>query len=207
MSPITGALPITLYWIAVLLLAAGCLATIGIAHWQRKNKIIAIAAALLAVDLVLVALPSPESPLGVTIAIGILSISIAVLGGGIATTYVLKLATRGLVRPGLFGGIIVTEPNRTAGGALRANAGEQHEVLRGGRTIGYLERFAVAATLMAGFAEAIAVIIATLVPGFSGSWYSASTCGVRTRSMRRGSMTISFAPSRSRFFIREAKTG
>ncbi|GHD49819.1 hypothetical protein D9V29_10915 [Mycetocola manganoxydans] len=160
MSPITGALPITLYWIAVLVLAAGCLAVIGVAHWQRKNKIIAIAAALLAVDLVLVALPSPESPLGVTIALGILSISIAVLGGGIATTYVLKLATRGLVRPGLFGGIIVTEPSRTAGGALRANAGEQHEVLRGGRTIGYLERFAVAATLMAGFAEAIAVIIA-----------------------------------------------
>ncbi len=160
MSPITGALPITLYWVAVLLLAAGCLATIGVAHWQRKNKTIAIAAALLAVDLVLVAIPSPESPLGVTVALGILSISIAVLGGGIATTYVLKLATRGLVRPGLFGGIIVTEPDRTASGALRANAGEQHEVLRGGRTIGFLERFAVAATLMAGFAEAIAVIIA-----------------------------------------------
>ena len=36
---------------------------------------------------------------------------------------------------------------------------------------------------------------------------AASTCGVRTRSMRRGSTTISFAPSRSRFFMREAKTG
>jgi hypothetical protein len=28
-----------------------------------------------------------------------------------------------------------------------------------------------------------------------------------TRSMRRGSMTMSFAPSRRRFFMREAKTG
>ena len=35
----------------------------------------------------------------------------------------------------------------------------------------------------------------------------ASTCGMRTRSIRRGSMTISFAPSRSRFFMREANTG
>lgn len=32
-------------------------------------------------------------------------------------------------------------------------------------------------------------------------------CGDRTRSIRRGSMTTSFAPSRSRRFIREAKTG
>ena len=159
MSPITGALPITLYWVAVLLLAVGCLAAIGIAHWRKKNRIIAIAAALLAVDIVLVAIPSPESPLGVSLALGVLAVAIAVLGGGIASTYVLKLATRGLVRPGLFGGIIVTEPERV-GGTLRANAGEQHEVLRGGRTIGYLERFAVVTTLIAGFPEAIAVIIA-----------------------------------------------
>jgi hypothetical protein len=158
-SPITGALPITLYWVAVLLLAVGCLATIGIAHWRKKNKIIAIAAGLLAIDLVLVAIPSPESPVGVSVALGILAIAIAVLGGGIASNYVLKLATRGLVRPGLFGGIIVTEPERF-GNSLRANAGEQHEVLRGGRTIGYLERFSVAGTLVAGFPEAITIIIA-----------------------------------------------
>ena len=160
MTQITGALPTTLYWVGVLVLATGCLATIGIAHWRRRNRIIAIAAGILALDLVVVAIPSPESPVGVTIALGILTLAIAVLGGGIATSYVLKLSTRGLVRPGLFGGIIVTEPNRTRGGALRADAGEQHEVLRGGRTIGYLERFAVAAALMAGFPEAIAALIA-----------------------------------------------
>ncbi|MET1051936.1 MAG: hypothetical protein ABWX65_04780, partial [Mycetocola sp.] len=62
--------------------------------------------------------------------------------------------------PGLFGGIIVTESARTPVGAVRAAAGEQHEVLRGGRTIGYLERFAVAATLMAGFPDAVVAIIA-----------------------------------------------
>ena len=33
------------------------------------------------------------------------------------------------------------------------------------------------------------------------------TCGERTMSMRRGSSTISLAPSRRRFFMREAKTG
>ncbi len=32
-------------------------------------------------------------------------------------------------------------------------------------------------------------------------------CGARTRSIRRGSSTISRAPARSRCFIRDAKTG
>ena len=53
----------------------------------------------------------------------------------------------------------------------------------------------------------IALMNATLEPGSTGRWKAASTCGLRTRSMRRGSATISFAPSRSRRFIREANTG
>jgi hypothetical protein len=53
----------------------------------------------------------------------------------------------------------------------------------------------------------MALITATLVPGASCRWYDASMWGVRTRSIRRGSTTISFAPSRSRRFIRDANTG
>ncbi len=48
---------------------------------------------------------------------------------------------------------------------------------------------------------------ATLVPGRSFKCCSASMCGVRTRSMRRGSATISFAPWRRRRFICDANTG
>ena len=51
------------------------------------------------------------------------------------------------------------------------------------------------------------LINATLVPGRSFKWCSAAMCGVRTRSMRRGSATMSFAPWRSRRFICEANTG
>ncbi len=53
----------------------------------------------------------------------------------------------------------------------------------------------------------MALTSATLVPGSSGRWYCACTCGDFTRSMRRGSATISLAPSRSRFFMRDANTG
>ena len=52
-----------------------------------------------------------------------------------------------------------------------------------------------------------AFISGTLAPGFKARWCAASTCGERTRSMRRGSQTISFAPSRSRCFICDANTG
>jgi hypothetical protein len=54
---------------------------------------------------------------------------------------------------------------------------------------------------------AIALTNATLEPGSSGRWSAASTWGLRTRSIRRGSATMSCAPSRSRLFMREAKTG
>ena len=54
---------------------------------------------------------------------------------------------------------------------------------------------------------AIALTKATFEPGSTGRWWAASTCGLRTRSIRRGSATIRLAPSRSRRFIRDAKTG
>jgi hypothetical protein len=53
----------------------------------------------------------------------------------------------------------------------------------------------------------IALTNATLVPGRTGRCSAASMCGERTRSMRRGSATMALAPARSRFFIRDAKTG
>ena len=53
----------------------------------------------------------------------------------------------------------------------------------------------------------IALTNATLVPGRTGRWKAASTCGERTRSIRRGSATITCAPARIRRFIRDANTG
>ncbi|MCY1173029.1 hypothetical protein D9M73_131780 [compost metagenome] len=52
-----------------------------------------------------------------------------------------------------------------------------------------------------------ALSMATLVPGRRAKWYSARACTESTRSMRRGSMTISRAPSRSRRLSWEANTG
>jgi len=78
-----------------------------------------------------------------------------VAGGDPVTRRILDIATHGQVREGDAGGILV----------FRSRAGEGtepglEEVLRGGTTIGYLERLAVVLSLLAGFPEAIAVVVA-----------------------------------------------
>ena len=51
------------------------------------------------------------------------------------------------------------------------------------------------------------LMTATLVPGCNCKKPDASMCAVLTKSILRGSTTMSLAPSRKRFFIREANTG
>jgi len=75
-----------------------------------------------------------------------------VLGGWPASQLVLALATRSTTEPSAHGGILVR--------ALTPEGVTTREVLRGGTTIGLLERFAAAGTIMAGFPEGLAVLIA-----------------------------------------------
>jgi len=144
-----------LYWITVIALAVATLGTVIVATWLKKNDLITIAAGLLSVDLVLAAFPVAGRPPTIGILLGVLSLAISVLGGGLAATYALRLATRGSVPSGIHGGILVAADDDDSD-----HTPPRHEVLRGGTTIGYLERVAVTASLIAGFPEAIAVIIA-----------------------------------------------
>jgi hypothetical protein len=74
-------------------------------------------------------------------------VALGVAGGGPAATLVLRAASRGSAREGANGGILVgDEPGR--------------EVLRGGTTIGYLERAVVVAAVLLGRAELLAALIA-----------------------------------------------
>src|SRR4051794_32524503 len=69
---------------------------------------------------------------------GVIAASVAVLGGGAVTTIVLALA----------------------GGVASVSARVQRDVLRGGAWIGALERLALLGTLIAGWPEGAAVIVA-----------------------------------------------
>lgn len=114
--------------------------------------------------------------------IAVLGGALAVFGGGPAAQLALNLATRGSVTPGAHGGILVSDAAEAQGAPLRgasapANAAGSaaaasdtgntdtavagtHEVLRGGAAIGVLERLCVVLGIVAGFPEALAIIIA-----------------------------------------------
>ncbi|RWZ46454.1 hypothetical protein ELQ90_13415 [Labedella phragmitis] len=141
-----------LYWIATVGFAAAALGATVLTTVLRRPPLITVAAVMLGVGILTVALPTPEPPLIVALLIGVTAFALAVLGGSPAASFALDLATHGSVSPGAHGGIIVDRggPNATA----------PREVLRGGLAIGYLERAAIAGALIAGYPEAIAIVVA-----------------------------------------------
>ncbi|MGN6429065.1 MAG: hypothetical protein ACTHMF_19780 [Leifsonia sp.] len=117
-----------------------------------RRPLVYVAVGLLALAFVLAALPQHPAPVVYRVLIGIVVLTLSVLGGGPAAQLVLALATRSTSVPGAHGGIVVHD--RVSG------AEETREVLRGGMTIGFLERFATTGAIMAGFPEALGVLIA-----------------------------------------------
>jgi hypothetical protein len=141
-----------LYWIATVGIAGTALGATVLTIMLRRPSFITVAAVLLGSGILTVALPTPEPPLIVAVLIGMTAFALAVLGGSPAASFALDLATHGSVSPGLHGGIIVDR-----GGPAAA---APREVLRGGLAIGYLERAAIAGALIAGYPEAIAIVVA-----------------------------------------------
>ena len=115
-----------------------------------------------------------------------LALALATIGGGPFAVLALRLATRGASRAGVHGGILIGEnsaqavpplapaspsrlgifrrrkdvPHGSPASPAQAMGTPAVEVLRGGTTIGVLERIAIAGSIVAGFPEAVAVIIA-----------------------------------------------
>ncbi len=100
--------------------------------------------------------PSPPGALGPLIALALALIG--VLAGGPIATLVLAAATRGGAPDGDHGGIIV--PVENASGSSARTKTTTREVLRGGLTIGYLERVIVVAAVLVGRWELLAGLIA-----------------------------------------------
>lgn len=125
---------------------------------RLANQLMVMLTALMAIAaLVTVLLPSipPTGP--ALLLLGSFVLVLAVIGGGPVASLVLSLATNGTVPQGVHGGIMIER--RPSGGSSQV-IGRPIEVLRGGTTIGVLERLALVAALYAGYPEAIAVIVA-----------------------------------------------
>ncbi len=143
------------YWAGVLVLVMTSLCCAAFTLRFPRRGLVYISAGALGAALLAVAVPGPPAPLIVKILLGLSVLALSVAGGGPASQLALALASRGSVAAGAHGGIVIDE-RITAENPF----GGTREVLRGGTTIGYLERFATAATIIGGFPEAIAVIVA-----------------------------------------------
>ena len=149
-------IPIIFWLLLVLALGAG-VAFAVLAFFRPERLMTWLAAGCLALTVAFAWVAGPGAPTALTVLIALAAAALGVFGGGPAAMLALQSATRGSVREGVFGGIVVTDETR---GASVTGATPTHEVLRGGTTIGVLERFAVVAAIVIGFPEALAVIVA-----------------------------------------------
>lgn len=151
----------------------------------RRPRLVIVSAAALLVGFVCRSFLDAPVPGWASVTIAVLGLGLATIGGGPVVQTTLDLATPGQ-RTGSHGGImltgplpVATTPTAAPGPAPTAAAstaaasttaaptaaaptaiGQPIEVLRGGTTIGILERIAAAGSIMTGAAEAIAVVIA-----------------------------------------------
>ena len=149
--------------IFLFLALCGALVLIVISLRRPATLPLVIASGLIVLALIVVVVSPFNVPLIMGLIVAMLGTTLAVLGGNPVTRRILEIATHGRVRDGANGGIIldaeaagVAEPQTTVTEADTAS----REVMRGGTTIGYLERLAVVISLIAGFPEAIAIVVA-----------------------------------------------
>ena len=161
----TGSIVIYLYWFVLLMVTIGSL-VFAVLAYRLQRRVFAIASAgALAAALFIAAVPSVATPPAFAIMLGLVSIALAVIGGAPMAVLALNLAMKNSA-PGTNGGILVSNsPESAQSTPAESVAGEGatsavHEVLRGGLTIGFLERFAVAGAILLGFPEAIAIVVA-----------------------------------------------
>ncbi|NQX26681.1 hypothetical protein HQQ81_04870 [Microbacteriaceae bacterium VKM Ac-2854] len=157
-----------LFWIITIALLAVAVAAAILALTMKRPRLIIVAAAALVAAYVSTSLAPEDVPGWVTVLVALLGLTLATVGGGSVVDTTLDLATPGQ-RHGAHGGILLTRPTPVPPPATGATGtaptaptaiGQPIEVLRGGTTIGVLERIAAAGSIMTGSAEAIAAVIA-----------------------------------------------
>lgn len=163
MPVIPEAVIVAVLSIFLFLAMCGALALIIVSLRRPSTLPLVIAASLVVLSLLVVVVSPLNVPLIVGLMVALLATAVGVLGGNPVTRRILEIATHGRVRDGANGGIILdaeaaglAEPQAVVTQADTVS----REVMRGGTTIGYLERLAVVIALIAGYPEAIAIVVA-----------------------------------------------
>ncbi|WP_236553605.1 hypothetical protein [Rathayibacter sp. VKM Ac-2803] len=144
----------------VLALVAGLVGAV-LAVRLRRPPLAWISVGATTAAFLLTGLAGSSAPVPLVLAVAALAFAIAVIGGGPVVLMTLDLATTDS-RSGTHGGIMIAGPPSRASSAAGSPSaiGQPIEVLRGGTTIGLLERIATAGALMSGLPEGVAVVVA-----------------------------------------------
>jgi hypothetical protein len=143
----------SILWLIVLLIGVAALIPVVLATLQRRFWLALFALAPVGAGLLLVGLhmSQPQNPLFVVV-LGVVFAALATAAGGPLVSFVMTTITK------------LPEPtNANAGIPKDENASPtapSQQILRGGATIGYLERFALVGSLALGQPAAIAIIVA-----------------------------------------------
>lgn len=147
-------------WSALVMSLVAAAALSVLAYLRPRRAYIWFAAGTLGAALLAAASANGPAQFGLAPLITVLGLTVAVFGGSPAAATALDLAMGGTVAPGLHGGIIVAEKRSADEEHRGVQAATKREVLRGGLTIGVLERIASAGAIIAGFPEALAIVVA-----------------------------------------------
>lgn len=151
MLPAVSTLALVLILLA---LFTGALTLTALMMQRPRTTPLAFAGALVVLAVVIASVTAVQLPAPAAIPLALLAVATAVIGGNPITRRTLELATGGRVHETRDGGILL--PARASAGS----DADAQALLRGGSTIGYLERLAAALGVLAGFPEALAVIVA-----------------------------------------------
>ena len=147
-------------WSALVLSLVSAAVLSVIAYVRPRRTYVWFAAGTLGIALLAAASANEPAQFGLAPLVVLLGLTTAVFGGSPAAATALDLAMGGTVSPGLHGGIIVTDRRPSGDDRQSVQPPVRREVLRGGLTIGVLERVASAGAIIAGFPEALAIVVA-----------------------------------------------
>ncbi|UTT62093.1 hypothetical protein [Microcella humidisoli] len=146
-------------WIGVALLLVLVTALALLAPATGRPRLVVPAIIVVGVGALALALGFDARPVGLAASIlPLCLVAVAIIAGGPVVTLVLAAATRDGAPSGEHGGIIV--PVAGAAPATARTTQPTREVLRGGTTIGYLERAVVVAAVLLGRWELVGALIA-----------------------------------------------
>lgn len=140
------------WWIAVLILTIGAIGASMVAARTERYRLATVSLLPIGIALILGSTgnPLPGDVPGLVILLSAALVALATIAGSPLVALVLSLASYPAPR-GEHGGILVADDDSPL---------PKREILRGGTTIGYLERFAFIGSLMVWQPGAIAVIVA-----------------------------------------------